>query len=119
VLDTLRFQSELRDPGRLPVPREGAKGLGITARETEMAERLVREMVAPWTPEKYRDEYQAELIAFIRKRARSGKLEDVDAPERPREPQGKVVDIMSLLKKSLERPAAPRAGRFRAARQSA
>jgi DNA end-binding protein Ku len=105
VLDTLRFRSELRDPGRLPLPEEGVKGLGITGKETAMAEQLVRSMIEPWAPEKYRDEYRAELLEFIRRKAESGGAEEPPAPAPPRKARGEVVDLMELLKQSLKRPA--------------
>src|SRR5262249_24816609 len=101
VLVTLRFRSELRDPARLP---QTGKALGITAKETQMAEQLVRGMVEPWSPEKYRDEYQDELMAFIRRRAERGDTEETQTPPPPRKSRGEVVDIMELLKQSLKRP---------------
>jgi DNA end-binding protein Ku len=111
VLDTLRFRSELRDPARLPLPEEGAKGLGITGKETAMAEQLVRSMIETWAPEKYRDEYRAELLEFIRRKAESGGTEE--APPPPRKAKGEVVDLMQLLKQSLKRPEKDAAARRR------
>jgi DNA end-binding protein Ku len=116
VLNTLRFASELRDPADLSPSGTSAQTLGITAKETEMAERLVTDMVEPWAPEKYRDEYQDELLDFIRQRAKAGKLEHVEEAAPPREPKGEVVHITELLKRSLDRmpkrtPAARRASR--------
>ena len=69
-----------------------------------MAERLVEQMVEPWDPSKYRDEYRDELTAFIRKRAKAGKVEEPEVEESaPQETKGKVIDIMSLLKQSVEK----------------
>ena len=39
-----------------------------------MAERLVAEMTEDWKPEQYHDEYRDELLAFIKKRGRAGKV---------------------------------------------
>jgi DNA end-binding protein Ku len=108
VLDLLRYASELRDPSRLRVPGAGLAALGISSRELKMAERLVAEMTEPWKPERYHDEYRDELLAFIRKRARAGKL--AAAPETeaaaPAPRRAEVIDIAELLQKSLARAGA-------------
>ena len=101
VLDLLRYAAELRDPSRLRVPGPGLKG--VSEREIKMAERLIDEMTEAWKPERYRDEYRDELMAFIKKRARAGKLAaapeaEEEAPPRPR---ADVIDIADLLQKSL------------------
>jgi DNA end-binding protein Ku len=101
VLALLRYAAELRDPSRLRVPGSGLKG--ISEREIKMAERLIDEMTEPWKPERYHDEYRDELMAFIKKRGRAGKLaaapETEEAPTR--RPRADVIDIADLLQKSL------------------
>jgi DNA end-binding protein Ku len=103
VLDILRYAAELRDPARLRVPPTNLKALRITDRELRMAERLVAEMTEDWDPAKYHDEYRDELLAFIKKRDRAGRL--TAAPEPPEEAtprkRADVIDIAELLKRSL------------------
>ena len=104
VLNLLRYASELKDPSGLRVPGPNLKTLKITDREIRMAERLIDEMTDHWKPEQYRDEYREELLAFIKKRGREGKL--ASAPEteekKPARPKrGEVIDLAELLKKSL------------------
>ena len=104
VLDLLRYPQELRDPSHLNLPGKNSKALGISEKELKMAERLVEQMVEPWDSSKYRDEYRDELTAFIRKRAKAGKVEEPDVEEpAPQKTKGKVIDIMSLLKQSVEK----------------
>jgi DNA end-binding protein Ku len=109
VLDLLRYPAELRDPAKLRVPGRSLKALRVSEREIEMAERLMAEMGGPWKPERYRDEYKDELLAFIKKRGRAGKL--ATAPQEEEEPakaaRGQVIDIAELLQKSLAK-AGPR-----------
>ena len=109
VLDLLRYAAELRDASRLRVPAKGLKTLKITDREVQMAERLIGEMTEPWKPAQYHDEYRDELLAFIKKRGRAGKLkaapETEEEPSRPR--RAEVIDIAELLQKSLAK-AGPR-----------
>jgi len=103
VLDLLRYPQELRDPSHLNLPGKSLKALGVSDKELKMAERLVEQMVEPWEPEKYRDEYRDELTAFIRKRAKAGKIEEPEVEEPAPRKAGKVIDIMSLLKQSVEK----------------
>jgi DNA end-binding protein Ku len=114
MLDLLRYAYELRDPSHLRVPGTNLKALRITEGEIRMAERLIAEMTEPWRPERYHDDYRDELVAFIKKRAKAGKLaaapEMEEKPTRPR--RGEVIDIADLLRKSLAR-AGPRKGEER------
>ena len=103
VLDVLRYASELRDPSKLRVPGTNLKALRISDRELKMAERLVAEMTEDWDPEKYHDEYRDELLAFIKKCGRAGRLAGVpDTREEPAPPKrADIIDIAELLKRSL------------------
>jgi DNA end-binding protein Ku len=100
VLDLMRFQDELRDASELDLP---AGRQGLTEKELKMAERLVEAMVDTWDPERYRDDYRVDLEALIDARVEAGELEAGAAKAPPRRPsRGKVVDLMSLLKRSVE-----------------
>jgi DNA end-binding protein Ku len=120
ALVLLRFDDELRDPGRLELPDTKLKALGVTPKELEMAEKLVEGMVSEWDPEKYRDDYREDLLALIEKKAKSGKLDTItEPPESERRPRqsAKVIDLMSLLKQSVEGSRAPK-GKPKKARAS-
>lgn len=100
VLELLRFDDELRDTDDLELPHGMA---GVTERELEMAERLVEGMVGEWDPEKYRDDYREDVMKMIEKRVESGETEEIDETPAPRAADdGKVVDLMMLLKRSVE-----------------
>jgi DNA end-binding protein Ku len=104
VLNILRFAHELRDPSELDLPRSARGSEGVTERELDMAERLVEGMVDAWDPDKYRDDYYKDLMKMIHERAEAGQLDE--APEAPPAPKadrgGNVVDLMALLKQSVE-----------------
>jgi|SRR5215210_131226 len=115
VLNILRFAHELRDTSELDLPR-GKEG--VSERELDMAERLVEGMVSEWDPEKYRDDYYKDLKKLIKERVEAGQLEE--SPEAPPAPKpergGQVVDLMALLKRSVEeggtrKPAAKKTAR--------
>jgi DNA end-binding protein Ku len=100
TLELMRYAHELRDPDELEVPR-GKEG--VTDREIDMAERLVEGMVAAWDPEKYKDTYRNDVMKMIEKRVEAGELEGSSAPApKPEKPQSNVVDLMALLKQSLD-----------------
>ncbi len=105
VLHLLRFAHELRDGSALNVPQEVRLG----DQELKMAERLLETMTGKWRPEKYRDDYREDLLGLVERKIQEGKprvIEEKRAPE-PRRP-GKVIDIMDLLKRSVEEKAGRR-----------
>ncbi|HEV3459706.1 MAG TPA: Ku protein [Thermoanaerobaculia bacterium] len=111
VLNLMRFQDELRDASELDLP-SGKQG--VTEKELQMAQRLVAAMVGKWDPESYRDDFRVDVKAMIDGRVAAGQLEAGAEEAAPRPPaRGKVLDLMSLLKRSVEEggPGARRAGR--------
>ena len=52
---------------------------GASAREVEMALKLVREMSEKWKPEKYHHTCRDDLLAGIRKKVKAGKTADYRA----------------------------------------
>ncbi|MEA2624851.1 MAG: end-binding protein Ku [Candidatus Binatota bacterium] len=97
LLDLMRFHHQVRQPDAFDLPAEPRLSEG----ELRMAERLVAEMTSEWNPEQYRDEYRDDLMAMIEKKAAGGEAEEI--PEtREKRPTSKVVDLMPLLKQSLE-----------------
>jgi len=117
VMNTLRYANELREADDLEVPASNLKAVGVNSREVEMARRLVEGMTAKWKPEEYRDTYHEDLLALIEKRVQAGQTEVVSEPsaeEEERPAKGEVIDLMALLKQSVEakgkgrRPAAQR-----------
>lgn len=104
VLELLRFEHELRNPADFKAPAESLDELGISAREVDMAAKLVESMTEAWTPEKYRDDYRDDLMAVIEdkiRRHQTAVLEKPSAEGKPRK-GAEVVDLMALLKRSVE-----------------
>jgi DNA end-binding protein Ku len=106
VLELLRYAYELRDPKKLgiEVPEGDIAKLGISDREVKLAERLVKDMTARWNPKKYRDTYREDVLAMIQKKIKSGQTHVIEEPAEEEEeaPRREVVDLMPLLKKSVE-----------------
>ena len=104
VLNTLRYPHELRDPSQLDLPQTNGKKGDISSQEIKMAEQLVETMIAEWQPEKYRDEYHDDLLELIEKKVKAGQTKDVEpVAELPRpKREGKVIDMMDLLRQSVK-----------------
>lgn len=107
VMNTLRYANELRDVHELEWPSK-QKAVEVTAKEKEMAIKLVKEMTGAWDPRDYHDTYHEDLLKLIDERVRSGETK-VITPNEPEETtgeprRGKVVDLMALLKRSLRDP---------------
>lgn len=105
VMNTLRYANELRGIDELEVPSSNLKAVGVNPREIEMARKLVDGMTAKWNPDEYRDSYHEDLLALIEKRVQAGQTEVITKPaeegeERPA--KGEVIDLMALLKRSVE-----------------
>jgi DNA end-binding protein Ku len=98
VLEILRYPHELRDLSGLDLPGEDLEALGVTNAESTLAAQLVATIQTDWDPSLYRDAYHDDLLALI---ARKAEGETISPPE-PAEPTAQVIDIMDLLKKSIE-----------------
>jgi DNA end-binding protein Ku len=103
----LRFAEELRGPEGLELPAKDAESLHVTKKEIEMAEALVEGMTEDWDPGRHHDEYRERVLARIEEKAKAGKARQIEEPSEEEEPRPReVIDLMPLLKKSLEgRPA--------------
>jgi DNA end-binding protein Ku len=121
VLELLRWAHELKDPGEPAVSEGALKALRVTPKELEMASRLVEGMVEKWKPEKHVDTYREDVMAYIEKKAKSGKFAEVEEPEaKPRASKGsEVIDFVSLLQRSLREKASKGAASAAARRRSA
>ena len=104
LLNTLRYADELRDARDLDIAMKNHKP---TAKETDLALRLVEDMADSWKPEKYKDSYREDLLARVKEKVKKGQTEEITAPEKaPRAGKSaEVIDLMALLKKSVGKKA--------------
>ena len=104
VMNTLRYAAGIRDAKELDIP--GAK---VTAKEIDLALRLIKDMEEKWKPEQYKDTYHEDLLRRIEEKVKAGQTEEITKPEKEKATGGAdVIDLMSLLKKSVEGKKAPR-----------
>lgn len=102
VLETLRYAYELRDTSELDLPGDDLTELGLTQPETTMAEQLIEAMVTPWDPAAYKDDYRDDLLRVIAEKERTGHVEAVATGQPSDSGEGQVIDIMALLKRSVD-----------------
>ena len=104
VLNTLRYAEELKAPSELEIPK--AK---VTPKELDMALRLVEDMADDWQPAKFKDTYREDLLKRIKEKIKAGQTEELTEPDPDAEKPAKgaeVIDLMALLKKSVEKKPA-------------
>jgi len=105
VLVLLRFADELRDESDLDLPDTKLEKLGVTPKEVTMAEQLVESMVEPFEPDKYVDEYRRDLMRLIEKKVKAGDVNRISKTSEAhgeKKPKTNVIDLSSLLAKSLK-----------------
>ena len=108
MLETMRFANELVDSSELSFPSSEL----VRPQELKMAAQLVANLAEPFEPEKYTDEYRANLMKIIRAKMKGQKI-DVAPVEEPESTT--VIDLMSRLQASLEQSGGkkPRKSRTR------
>lgn len=110
MLCVLRFADELRHPSEFDLPGDKLSEYKVSQREVDLALQLIDAMSSEWKPEQYHDDYREALMEWIEKKAAAGGKTPATEPEEKKKPAGKIIDIMDLLKKSVEqreRGAAP------------
>ncbi|MBJ2283541.1 Ku protein [Pseudomonas haemolytica] len=117
VLVMLRWPAEVRSLDELELGSDVTKPT-LAKGELDMAKRLVEDMSADWRPDEYRDSFQDKIMALVAKKAKAGKIEDVETAEGSEERKSAdVIDLTELLKRSLagkpaaKKPAAKKASK--------
>jgi len=97
VLELMHFADELADTTKLHIPKK----VEIGKREITMAKSLIDSMSSKWNPEKYKDDYREALMEVIEEKVEAGGKEIEEKPKKAPKPT-KVIDLVSVLQKSLE-----------------
>ncbi len=101
VLELMHFADELADTSKLHIPKK----VEVGKREMTMAKSLIDSMSSKWNPEKYKDDYREALMEVIEEKVEAGGKEIEEKPRKAPKPT-KVIDLVSVLQKSLEETGA-------------
>lgn len=104
ILNLLRFKQEVRALDEYNFPSQGLSELKLTTKEMALAEKLVESLTVEWDPDNYHDEYREALLKWIEQKVQKGDAADrvEPKPEGAISDEGKVINLMDLLKKSVE-----------------
>lgn len=104
IMEILRFSHEVLDTKEVKYLDDVSKPK-FSPKELKMAEDLIEGMTGKWDPDQYKDTYNADVMKIIQRKVKAGEGEEIDYGdadlEEPEETSN-VVDLMPLLKKSLE-----------------
>jgi DNA end-binding protein Ku len=102
ALNTLRWAAEVRSYDELKLPAVQKKS-GVSARELQMAKKLIEDMSDTWDPAAYHDTFHDDIMTLVERKVREGKTEEIDEVEAPRETRrsADILDLSELLKRSL------------------
>ncbi len=100
LLHTMYYRDEIRQVDEFRTDTSVVK-----ENELKLATTLIESLAAPFEPDKYKDEYRANLLALIEAK-KAGQQVVEPAPAKTLAP---VVDILEALKMSLERAKKPAA----------
>ena len=117
MLQTLLWDDEVREADFASLDQD----VRVSAQELKMASSLVDNLSADFAPDKFSDEYQEQLRELIAAKLEQGDALDTaatfgeegdDGPD-----DGKVVDLMEALRRSVEENRAKRSGSARRSRR--
>ncbi|KHD89017.1 MAG: hypothetical protein OM95_06055 [Bdellovibrio sp. ArHS] len=104
VLELLRFSHAVKDVKEVDYMKDVNKKVHFSERELKMAEDLIKGMTSKWKPDKYKDTYYEDLMKRIQAKVKQGKGKYVE--EKPKEERVEestnVIDLLPLLRKSIE-----------------
>jgi DNA end-binding protein Ku len=104
TLQTMRFSHEIVDAGALNLPAKAE----ISKKEMDLANTLIDSMSDKFDPNRYKDDYYDKVLGIIQMKV-AGVTPQVTAPKGPG--PAKVVDLMEILKQSLNETKKAKAGR--------
>ena len=97
AMSTMRFADEVVPQSDVDA-LTGKGGAKPDAKEIRLAQQIIDSLAAAWDPKRYHDTYTEELKGLIDAKAKGKEITVEAAPK----PEGKVVDLMEALERSLE-----------------
>jgi DNA end-binding protein Ku len=106
ICEVLRYAREVIQTSEIKELKEKIRNIEVSKRELDVATQLVEGMTSKWQPDKYHDTYYDDLMKRIQAKVKSGgAIESEELNDEPISSGNIVLDLMPLLKKSLEAAA--------------
>ena len=104
ILNLLRWGGEIRSFEQLDLPPLDAKAAGIKDAEMAMAVQLINDMTQTWDADNFRNSFADQINQLVEQKTSAGDIADVVKVESrpPGSASAEVLDLTSLLKRSLE-----------------
>jgi DNA end-binding protein Ku len=102
MLHLLHYDQDVLSPRDLDLPPKDLKASHVSSAELGMAAQLVEGMTGPWKPAEFRDTYRDEVLAFLKAKAKRGEVVEAEEPHEAAERGTPVLDMMRLLKQSVD-----------------
>ena len=104
MMITMRYADEIREGKAFDFPSRSLKNAGIKPKEVELARKLIDEMAGPFDPGEFEDTYNEDLMHRIEEKVKRGETQELTKPEGEKESKrsAKVIDLMELLKQSID-----------------
>lgn len=105
ILEILRFANELREVPEAELPTTDLEELKVSDKEMALAEQLVESMKADWDPTEFKDEYKEAIHSYVEAKVKGGETFSMATSQEDEEEEstGDVIDMMALLRRSMER----------------
>jgi len=104
MMITMRYPDEIREGKAFDFPSRSLKTAGVKPKELELARKLIEDMAGPFQPEEFEDTYNEDLMHRIEEKVKRGETQELTKPEGEKEAKrsAKVIDLMELLKQSID-----------------
>lgn len=101
VLYLLHYHEQIRQMNEFNFPSENLKEYKVNSKEVGIAEQLIKAMSTKWKPEEYHDEYQLAVHKWAENKIKHKGITKMPQRAPAAGKQGKVVNFVDLLRKSL------------------
>ncbi|MET0962161.1 MAG: Ku protein [Noviherbaspirillum sp.] len=122
VMNTLRYQDELKPADDFELPRSNSRKLALQEKEVEMALALVKGMAGAFEPEQYHDTYREDVMTVVQRKIKAKQTRLITEPEPEEEAPARgdnIVDLMALLRESVNSRGAKKPAAKAAAKKAA
>ncbi|TFW01933.1 Ku protein [Oxalobacteraceae bacterium OM1] len=102
VLNTLRWDAEVRAPDELDLPAEGLKEANVKPKEITMATELIESMTEPWDPAQFKDTFRDDIMKLVERKYEEGKASEIEEVKIEEPETTDETDLTELLRQSLQ-----------------